>query len=68
MHEPCGLAEQAEQELDDRAEDRVDAEEEDGEQVVMISTMIAVVTVSLRVGQTTLAVFGADLADEFAGG
>ena len=35
---------------------------------VMIITMIAVVTVSLRVGQYDLAVFGADLPDEFAGG
>ena len=34
----------------------------------MIITMIAVATVSLRVGQWTLPVFGADLTDEFAGG
>ena len=34
----------------------------------MIITMIAVATVSLRVGQWTLRGLGADLTDEFAGG
>ena len=34
----------------------------------MMITMIAVATVSLRVGQWTLRGLGADLTDEFAGG
>ncbi len=34
----------------------------------MIITMIAVATVSLRVGQMDLGGLGADLTDEFAGG
>ena len=52
--EPCRR--QAEQEFDQRREEGVDAEEEDREQLVMIITMIAVATVSLRVGQWTFAV------------
>ena len=62
------LAEQAEQKFDERREERVDAEEEEGEQLVMITTMIAGRDGFLAGRPVDLGGLGADLTDEFAGG